>query len=86
MAKVNDRMTVEGARQDLRESMEAVRVNCMSSLARASFLRRSGHVFRVEQVQAIDALLAWQNEEHEKAVERALEDMAFKLAGKVTLR
>ena len=77
---------VAALREDLRESMEAARVSCMSGLARASFLRRSGHAFRVEQVQAMDALLAWQNEEHEKAVERALEDLAFKLAGTVTLR
>lgn len=77
---------VAALREDIRESMEVTRMSCMSEVARANFLRRSGHVFRVEQVQAMDALLAWQNEEHEKAVERALEDLAFKLAGKVTLR
>ena len=77
---------VAALREDIRESMEATRMSCMSEVARANFLRRSGHVFRVEQVQAMDALLAWQNEEHEKAVERALEDLAFKLAGKVSLR
>jgi len=77
---------VAALREDLRESMEAARVSCMSGLARAQFLRSGHHVFRVEQIRSIDALLAWQNEEHEKAVERALEDLAFKLAGKVTLR
>lgn len=88
LAKNEKRMDTIAAdlKEELRESMETVRVGCMSDLARANFLGHPGHMFRVEQVRAIDALLAWQNEEHEKAVDRALADLAFKLAGKVSLR